>query len=177
MKTDGAADDTRPFYLPDFCTSRAALAIVLIVELTALVTTLARGNQAIGFWTDLARTSVFLLWIGLVGAALLCWSRRHLARVTAAQASTAVLAGITVLIVAVSAAIWALGQSDFAIDTGMATLIPQQLWPFVLRTAAMGFIVTALALRYFYVTHQWRRNVEMQARARVHALQARIRPH
>jgi two-component system sensor histidine kinase AlgZ len=41
----------------------------------------------------------------------------------------------------------------------------------------MGFIVTALALRYFYVMHQWRRNVEMQARARVHALQARIRPH
>ncbi len=34
MKTDPAAN-TR-FYLPDFCTSRAALAIVLIVELTAL---------------------------------------------------------------------------------------------------------------------------------------------
>jgi two-component system, LytTR family, sensor histidine kinase AlgZ len=41
----------------------------------------------------------------------------------------------------------------------------------------ISFIVTSLALRYFYVTHQWRRNVEMQARARVHALQARIRPH
>jgi len=34
-----------------------------------------------------------------------------------------------------------------------------------------------LALRYFYVAHEWERNVEMQARARVHALQARIRPH
>jgi two-component system sensor histidine kinase AlgZ len=37
--------------------------------------------------------------------------------------------------------------------------------------------VTALALRYFYVAYEWERNVEMQARARVHALQARIRPH
>jgi two-component system sensor histidine kinase AlgZ len=27
------------------------------------------------------------------------------------------------------------------------------------------------------VTHEWRRNIEMQATARVHALQARIRPH
>ncbi|MBC8025522.1 MAG: sensor histidine kinase, partial [Steroidobacteraceae bacterium] len=33
------------------------------------------------------------------------------------------------------------------------------------------------ALRYFYVTHEWRHNVELQAKARVHALQARIRPH
>ena len=38
-------------------------------------------------------------------------------------------------------------------------------------------MVTALALRYFYVTHEWRHNVELQAKARVHALQARIRPH
>ena len=37
--------------------------------------------------------------------------------------------------------------------------------------------MTGLALRYFFVIHEWRRNVEMQAAARVHALQARIRPH
>ncbi len=37
--------------------------------------------------------------------------------------------------------------------------------------------MTGLALRYFYVSRQWRRNIEIQSRARVHALQARIRPH
>ena len=41
----------------------------------------------------------------------------------------------------------------------------------------IALVVTALALRYFYVTHEWRHNVELQAKARVHALQARIRPH
>jgi two-component system, LytTR family, sensor histidine kinase AlgZ len=177
MKTDGSAEELRSFYLPDFCTSRATLAIVLIVELTALVTTLARGDVAIGFWTDLARTSIFLLWIGLVGAGLLCWSRKRLMKVDTARASTLVLAGSIALIATVSAGIWTLGQTDFAADTGIALLVPQHMGSFVLRNAAMGFIVTALALRYFYVTHQWRRNVEMQARARVHALQARIRPH
>ena len=35
----------------------------------------------------------------------------------------------------------------------------------------------ALALRYFYVSHHWRRSIELRAAARVHALQARIRPH
>jgi two-component system sensor histidine kinase AlgZ len=42
---------------------------------------------------------------------------------------------------------------------------------------AISVVITTLALRYFYVAHEWQRNVEMQARARVHALQARIRPH
>ena len=46
-----------------------------------------------------------------------------------------------------------------------------------MRNAGITFVVTALALRYFYVTHEWRHNVELQAKARVHALQARIRPH
>jgi len=45
------------------------------------------------------------------------------------------------------------------------------------RNVFITLVVTALALRYFYVTHEWRHNVELQAKARVHALQARIRPH
>ncbi len=75
--TDGADES---LYLPDFCTSRAALANVLIVELTALILTLARDNGEVGFWTDLSRTSMFLLWIGLAGAGLLCWMRATLSR-------------------------------------------------------------------------------------------------
>ena len=38
---------------------------MLIVELTALVLTLARQTVLVDFWTDLVRTSLFLLWIGL----------------------------------------------------------------------------------------------------------------
>src|SRR5256885_10187814 len=90
MKTDSGGE--HPFYLPDFCTSRATLAIVLIVELTAFVLTLARQSLAVDFWTDLVRTSMFLLWIGLAGAALLCALRAPLARSTAAVGSAGVLA-------------------------------------------------------------------------------------
>ena len=64
-----------------------------------------------------------------------------------------------------------------AYGAGVAPSFPESFWPFTLRNVAIGFVVTALLLRYFYVLDQWRRNVEMQARARVHALQARIRPH
>ena len=38
-------------------------------------------------------------------------------------------------------------------------------------------IVTALLLRYFFVTHQWQKHVRTEARSRIEALQARIRPH
>ncbi|HCK81931.1 MAG TPA: sensor histidine kinase [Candidatus Competibacteraceae bacterium] len=47
----------------------------------------------------------------------------------------------------------------------------------VIRNLAIGGIITLIALRYFYVQHQWQRNVEAEARARLQALQARIHPH
>jgi len=56
-------------------------------------------------------------------------------------------------------------------------LLPKTRGSFMFRSMAIAFIVTALALRYFYVTHEWRRNVQMEARWRIDALQARIRPH
>jgi two-component system sensor histidine kinase AlgZ len=48
---------------------------------------------------------------------------------------------------------------------------------FLLRNLAVCAIAGGLALRYFYVSHQWRTNVEAEAQSRVRALQARIRPH
>jgi two-component system, LytTR family, sensor histidine kinase AlgZ len=177
MKTDAAGDDKKDYYLPDFCTSRAALAIVLIVELTAFVLALASWNRELGFWRDLSRLSLFLVWIGLTGAALLCWLNRKLRRLSAGRVSVAVLAIITTLVGLISGIAWAAGQTEFAQDFGISPLFPQELRGFGLRNMAISLVITALALRYFYVAHEWQRNVEMQAKARVHALQARIRPH
>jgi two-component system, LytTR family, sensor histidine kinase AlgZ len=175
MKTDGGRSDG--FYLPDFCTSRATLATVLIVELTAIVLTLARESATIDFWTDLARTSMFLLWIGLAGSALLCALRPRLARMSVAAGSAAVLALIGAVIAAVSLCAWLFGRTHLVVESGGAGLFPGAPGIFVLRNVGIGLIVTGLALRYFYVAHEWRRSVELRAAARVHALQARIRPH
>ncbi len=176
MKTGTSGSGDRPFYLPDVCESHAASAIVLIVELTALVLALARQNEA-GFWTDLARTSLFLMWIGLAGAGLLCWMGPSLRRLSVARGSIAVLALVATLISVVSLCTDALGRMWWPGYLRGEGLFPVEAWTFVLRNVSIGVVVTALALRYFYVTHQWKRNVEMQATARVHALQARIRPH
>jgi two-component system sensor histidine kinase AlgZ len=71
-------------------------------------------------------------------------------------------------------------QTGRALSQGldaMARVFPQDHAGFLLRTFAIGFIVSALALRYFYVSAEWKRSIELEARARIHALQARIRPH
>ncbi len=173
------ADDGKPrsLYLPDFCTSRATLAVVLIVELTAIVLSLARQGPVLDLWTDLVRTSLFLLWIGLAGAALLCVLRRVLERLTVAAGSAAVLALLALLIAVISLCAYAIGRSHMVIDSGGAALFPERPLSFALRNVWIGLVVSGLALRYFYVAHEWRHSVELRAAARVHALQARIRPH
>jgi two-component system, LytTR family, sensor histidine kinase AlgZ len=175
MKTDD--DREQAFYLPDFCTSRATLAVVLIVELTAFILTLARQSDVVDFWTDLIRTSLFLLWIGIAGTGLLCVLRARLARLTVAAGSAAALALVSLVVAAVSLCVYLIGRTQVVVDSGGASLFPPAPASFVVRNIVIGVIVSGLVLRYFYVTHEWRRSVELRAAARVHALQARIRPH
>jgi two-component system sensor histidine kinase AlgZ len=165
-------DRSGKLYLPDFCAPRAVLVTVLIVELTALVITLGRANAGVGFWTDLARTSMFLLWIGLAGAGLFCALRGYLNKQSVERGSMIVLGLTAALVVIISELAIRVGSLD-GVDASLAST----RWEFIVRNVAIALIVTALALRYFYVTHEWRYNIDMQARARVHALQARIRPH
>src|SRR6186713_1222197 len=94
------AEESRQLYLPNFCAASTVLMIVVICELTALVLSLARNSGALGFWSDLGLTSMFLLWIALCGASFLCVMRDHLNRKTVAVASATVL-GIAVLLVAI----------------------------------------------------------------------------
>ena len=170
-------DEARPLYLPNFCSASAVLAIVLICELTALLVSLARNTSALGFWADLGLTSMFLLWIALCGAALLCLLRSYINSKSVAVGSALVL-GVTVgLVILFSWAASYFGRPGESGWLSRGPMFTSDTWAFLLRNAGITFVVTALALRYFYVTHLWRYNVELQARARVHALQARIRPH
>ncbi|MGB6605152.1 MAG: sensor histidine kinase [Steroidobacteraceae bacterium] len=175
MKIDAAG--ARSDYLPDFCTSRTTLAVVLMVELTALFLTLARQSAAVDFWTDLTRVSLFLLWIGLAGAGLLCALRRSLAQLSVRAGSAAVLALIAGLVAVISLCAYWIGRSRMAQDFIGPSLFPAEPQSFVIRNVWIALILSGLALRYFYVAHAWRRSVELRAAARVHALQARIRPH
>jgi two-component system sensor histidine kinase AlgZ len=163
------------FFLPDFCAARMVLGVVLISELLALMFTLARPNQ-IGFLQELARVSLFLQWLGLTGATLLCYSRRWLSAMSvpvACVCAFALMLANTAMFCEI--AFW-LGSrlSDVGLS---ANLFPSTRWDFLLRNLGICAIVTAMLLRYFFVAHQWRLQLRAEARSRIHALQARIRPH
>jgi two-component system sensor histidine kinase AlgZ len=163
------------FFLPDFCAPRMVLAIVLVVELLALTFALARPGGA-EFLTELARISLFMQWLGLTGAAALCYSRRWLARLSVPAAVVTAFALLTINVAVLSEVTFLLGRN--LSERGVSgNLFPDSHWTFLLRNVGITTIVTGMLLRYFFVAHQWSLHVRAEARARIHALQARIRPH
>jgi two-component system, LytTR family, sensor histidine kinase AlgZ len=165
------------FFLPDFCASRAVLAVVLIVELVAIILAIARQALHGSFWTDLAACSLLLLWIGLGCAATLCRARPWLAPMPASRAAMIAIAMLMAVVGVVSELVYQVGRvwSGGVVDGG--EVFPTDHAGFLLRNLTVGFLVSAMALRYFYVSTEWKRSIEMEALARIRALQARIRPH
>ena len=179
VERERASDRSSPpvddFFIPDFCATRMVFAIVLIAELIALTLTLARHEA--DFLTELARVSLFLQWLGLTSAALLCYGRAWLVRLSVPAATGVVFALLLANTALISAAALWFGSS-LTIRTGVTqTLFPSDTWSFLLRNEGICLIVSAMLLRYFFVAHQWRRHVRAEARSRIEALQARIRPH
>ena len=166
------ADD---FFLPELCTGGVVLVVVVIAELTALMLAIAKHlpSEGLPLWVDLAQVSLFLQWIALISAGLLCAARprlMHMPLRTALALSYAMLLGVTLAM--------SLLAVQFSESTGVGkNLLPASHAGFVLRNLLICAIVSALVLRYFYVLHQWRSNVRLEARTRFEVLQARIRPH
>ena len=166
-----ALDD---FFIPDLCANRSVFAVVLTAELIAVTLSLARPSA--DFLMELARISMFLQWLGLTSAALLCYARPLLARVSTSRAALGAFALLMLNTAFVSEAALFVGGTFGAIDLPVI-LFPREYWPFLLRNEGICVIVAAMLLRYFYITHEWQRHVRAEARARIEALQARIRPH
>lgn len=182
--TDSDSDDFQNrSYLPDFCSSTTVLGMVLIAELAAIALTLGRQTNWAYFFGDLAKTSLLLIWTSLSIAAVLCIFRSKISRLSVFQASTLTFAAILVVIIGVSEAVYWLGYFYDPLVTGpgampdLTSWFPKRHWYFLTSNIVLGSIMAGLALRYFYVSDQWHRNVENETRTRIHALQARIRPH
>jgi two-component system sensor histidine kinase AlgZ len=168
---DPPADD---FFIPDLCATRMVFAVVLIAELLAVTLSLARPTGP--FLTELARVSLFLQWLALTSAAVLCYARPYLARLSVPWAAAAAF-GLLMLNTALISELALLLGGRWSGSDLTAELFPSNHWPFLLRNEGICVIVSAMLLRYFFVTHEWQRHVRAEARSRIEALQARIRPH
>ncbi len=155
-------------FLPSFCEIRLVFAVVVIAELLAFVLVLA--DAAGDPWGDLGVTSLFVQWIALASAAVLCLARPLLLRVSN---SAAALTGYLLLLLTTAL----ISEVGFRLSHVVAPGHDAAHAEFLLRNLAISAILSALVLRYLYVRHQWSQQIEAEAQARVQALQARIRPH
>ena len=144
----------------------------LTAQLLGISLTLA-SHPLSEFWERLGPMSVFVLAISLLASAMLCGLRPALLRVhdrTAALLTWAVLVIITGLV--------AYGAFSLTPEVLRAQLFPTRGLPEILiRSTGIGAILGGMLLRYLYLHHMWRLQVEAEAEARFQKLQARIRPH
>lgn len=178
----GSSEPSEPrrsdgLFLPDFCSARVVLAVVLLAELVAILLTLARYEAGEQFWDNLARISLFLLWCTLLSAGLLCAARSSFAGRGPAATSLAALGIVLASVAVVSAGAWWMGRAWQGLPALLAGADAGRLPVFMSTNMLIAAIVTGLLLRYFWVAAQWRREVREEARSRIRALQARIRPH
>ncbi len=160
-------------FLPDFCNARIVFVVILLAELLAMLLTLAQVHAEVDRFYTLAIHSLFIQWVALSCVASLCMARRFLNRLGDVWAATGsyILTLLVSLLVA-ELAWWLLNYFPAGVTQANYTHAL-----YLIRCMSISAIVSALALRYFYVQHQWRRRVELEAEARFQALQSRIRPH
>jgi two-component system sensor histidine kinase AlgZ len=165
-------------YLPDFAASANVLILLVIAQTVALMLSLVRDYPSPGFAQSLGETSLFILFIAVSAAWLLAAARSQLVKFSVTAASVLTLAIVLGNTVVISEVVFWFGQvyGDPSLQ-GPASMFPQDRWAFVSRNLLITLVVGLAVMRYFYVTHQWRSNVEAVAESRFNALQARIRPH
>ena len=155
-------------FLPSFCSIRMVFAVVITAELLAIVLVLGSDKSLDVFQAELSLLSLYVQWIALSGAAVLCAAGRWLRRLSNGLAGfLAWLVLLLVTLVVALAAAWLLGEVVNISETVA----------FVLRSLGISAIVSALTLHYLYLQYLWRRQVEAESQARFQALQSRIRPH
>ena len=159
-------------FLPDFCASGTILIVVLVAELLAILLTLAAYTQPGTFLTELAKMSLYVLWLALLSTAVLCLARTWIEKLGPSRAFIICFLILMALCLALAEIAYQL-----TVIFGAAVIIDDTHGGFLLRTFAISAIVIALAMRYLYVSSEWRRSIVLEAQARVSALQALIRPH
>jgi two-component system sensor histidine kinase AlgZ len=159
-------------YLPDFCAAGTLFIILLVAELVAIVLTLASHAADGQFLLSLSKTSFFVLWLALVGTAVMCKLRSWLERAGKTRAFVLSFLLLVAICLVIAELAWQLPVRLVGVN-----VINDTHADFLLRTLAISAIFIALAMRYLYVSSEWRRSIVLEAQARISALQALIRPH
>ena len=157
-------------FLPDLCAPQAALLLILVAELLAVLLSVVDAGLRQVSWQDLALYSFYVQWIVLASAALLCRLQPQLNRWHPVRAGLVSYS----LVLLVTLVFSLLGQwLQRQISDQLGGLNYWQLGENLLASA----ILAGIGLRYLYLQQQLHNQQQAELKARIDALQARIRPH
>ena len=165
-----AADD--PYFLPNFCHARMVASVALVAQLLAFVITLITRRVFANVFVDLVMISIFVQWVALASVGVLCVSRRHLRRLPDRSALLLVYA----MLLAVTLIVGEIGLWTAAAVGLIGSVRPEWYGYFHVQNFFVSAIANALVLRYFLAKHELRQRTASEARARIQALQAKVRP-
>jgi two-component system sensor histidine kinase AlgZ len=162
-------------FLPNFCHGWVVFNVIVVAELLAILITLVmpRGLVSPDAGQDFLLISLFVQWVALAGTAALCYTRKYLNRLPNLRALGMAYLLLLCTTFAVSEVAvwltWALGRAPS----------PRPVWygDFHLLNLTISAVVNGLLLRYFLAKHELKQRTLSEARARLAALQSRIRPH
>jgi two-component system sensor histidine kinase AlgZ len=158
--------------IPEFCNLPALLTVALVMELICVVLTLVSPVRGPELGLRFVGLSIFLQWLGLCSAVVLCTARRFLRLADVAVVFMACWGLLLVVTVLLSLLAWTLvAHLDLGTPLGESRL------DFVVRNVLVSAIVSLLLLRYFWERHQWEEQTRSESEAQYLALQSRIRPH
>lgn len=167
-----AAEEDRHF-LPNFCHGEVVLNVALIAQMLALVITLLTRRIFLNVFVDLIMISMLVQWIALTSVAALCYARPHLSRLSHWRA----IGAAYLLLLAVTVVVGELALWTAALAGLINSAHPEWYSYFHAQNLTVSAIVNAFALRYFLAKHELKQRTLSEARARIAALQSRIRPH
>jgi two-component system sensor histidine kinase AlgZ len=158
--------------LPNFCEGRTILSVVIVAQMLAVLITLVTRRISLNIFQDLLLISLFVQWIGLASAGVLCASRTYLNRLSNLRAfGVAYLLLLCVTWLVSESAVWLL----FGFGK-INTARPEWYNYFHVQNICMSAIVNALVLRYFFAKHELRVRTLSAARIKAQAMLSRIRP-
>ncbi len=153
-------------FLPNLCSVQAVFHLVLVGELLAFALTIADSGVSRLSWYTLGVLSMLIQWIVLTSAACLCPMRHWFKRQPPLLAGS-VAYGMVMLVTVVYT----------MIGTYISTDSPYMQWEMMLDNIVLAALFSGIVLRYFYLQQQLRNQQQAELRARIQALQSRIRPH
>ncbi len=160
-------------FLPDFCSIKMVFSVVIIGVLLALILTLVPLRMDQQLWSDFALISLFIQWNGLMCSSVLCVLRPFFKKYSNQFVAVSSYLVLLIMITFLSEVTFYIIEAYYLTNI----ISSASHWEFLIHNLLIGGIISALALHYFYIQHQWRMKVQAESYTKLQLLQARIRPH